>query len=316
VFLLANHAEALIALGRWDDADARLAEAARTDPPGSLALPWMRLRARLRLARGHEGAQPLVERAVGHLGRPFLIDDNRLSLHELRILAALHAGDQAAAASAAHVALAETDPAVRPRYGWPLLATAAEAADRAADDDLAARVREVAAAVPVRRPADRAYAAQVQATLDRSPDAWRTAVAEWRADGQRYPLALALRGLAECAAGTGDRTTAAEAVEESAAIAAALGAKALTTQLDTLAQRLGLRPAGPALEGTEVLTSREREVLRLVAEGHSNSRIAERLYISPKTASVHVSRIIAKLGVANRVEAAAVAHRLGLLDRG
>ena len=61
-------------------------------------------------------------------------------------------------------------------------------------------------------------------------------------------------------------------------------------------------------------TAREREVLRLVAEGHSNTRIAERLYISPKTASVHVSRIIAKLEVGNRVEAAAVAHRLGLLD--
>jgi RNA polymerase sigma factor (sigma-70 family) len=62
------------------------------------------------------------------------------------------------------------------------------------------------------------------------------------------------------------------------------------------------------------LTAREREVLRLVAEGQSNSRIAERLYISPKTASVHVSRIIAKLEVTNRGEAAAVARRLGLLD--
>ena len=66
----------------------------------------------------------------------------------------------------------------------------------------------------------------------------------------------------------------------------------------------------------EVLTAREVEVLRLVAEGHSNRRIADALYISPKTASVHVSRIIAKLAVANRVEAAAVAHRLGLLERG
>ncbi len=54
-------------------------------------------------------------------------------------------------------------------------------------------------------------------------------------------------------------------------------------------------------------------MLRLVAEGHSNSRIAEQLFISPKTASVHVSRIIAKLDVRNRVEAAAVAHRLNLL---
>jgi len=62
------------------------------------------------------------------------------------------------------------------------------------------------------------------------------------------------------------------------------------------------------------LTAREREVLRLVAEGHSNRRIAERLFISPKTASVHVSRIIAKLEVGNRIEAAAVANRLGLLN--
>jgi DNA-binding NarL/FixJ family response regulator len=179
-------------------------------------------------------------------------------------------------------------------------------------------VRDLAATVPVRRPADRAYAAQVSASLDHDVDAWRAAVAEWRLDNQRYPLAQALRGLAESAAGAGDRATAAEAIDESAAIAAALGAAPLVAHLDTLAHRLGLRSAaataGPAPEGTEVLTAREREVLRLVAEGHSNSRIAERLYISPKTASVHVSRIIAKLGVANRVEAAAVAHRLGLLD--
>ncbi|MCA2212526.1 helix-turn-helix transcriptional regulator [Jidongwangia harbinensis] len=318
VFLMANHAEALIALGRWDAADARLAEAARKDPPGTLALPWMRLRARLRLARGHEGAQALAERAVAFLGRPYLNQDNRLSLHELRILAALHAGDHPAAVAAAGAGLAEPDLDALPRYAWPLLAAAAEAADRAGDPELTARVRESAATVPVRRPADRAYEAHVRACLDRDPDAWRAAVTAWRADGQRYPLAVALRGLAETAAGAGDRATAAGAVEEAAAIAGALGAAPLVAQMDTLAQRLGLRSAAAAVaaapDGTEVLTAREREVLRLVAEGHSNGRIAERLYISPKTASVHVSRIIAKLGVANRVEAAAVAHRLGLLD--
>jgi DNA-binding CsgD family transcriptional regulator len=84
---------------------------------------------------------------------------------------------------------------------------------------------------------------------------------------------------------------------------------------DTLARRIGVRALGqPVPSGTELLTAREREVLRLVAEGQSNGRIAERLYISPKTASVHVSRSIAKLEGGNRVEAAAVAHRLGLLD--
>jgi DNA-binding NarL/FixJ family response regulator len=63
------------------------------------------------------------------------------------------------------------------------------------------------------------------------------------------------------------------------------------------------------------LTPRELEVLALVAEGRSNRQVADTLFISAKTASVHVSNILAKLGVASRVEAAAVAHRLGLVDR-
>ena len=60
------------------------------------------------------------------------------------------------------------------------------------------------------------------------------------------------------------------------------------------------------------LTPREREVLALVADGRTNRQIAEALFISAKTASVHVSNILAKLRVTNRGEAAAVAHRLHL----
>ena len=73
------------------------------------------------------------------------------------------------------------------------------------------------------------------------------------------------------------------------------------------------RPRRPAVESLG-LTARELEVLALVAEGRSNRQVADALFISAKTASVHVSNILAKLGVASRVEAAAVAHRLGLLD--
>jgi DNA-binding CsgD family transcriptional regulator len=77
-------------------------------------------------------------------------------------------------------------------------------------------------------------------------------------------------------------------------------------------ERPAAEPAAPA--GAELgLTAREHDVLALVAEGRSNRQIAEALFISAKTASVHVSNILAKLGVGSRVEAAAVAHRLGLL---
>ena len=72
--------------------------------------------------------------------------------------------------------------------------------------------------------------------------------------------------------------------------------------------------AQPTAPGDELgLTPREREVLALVAEGRTNRQIAEALFISDKTSSVHVSNILAKLGVANRAEAAAAVHRLGLI---
>ena len=62
------------------------------------------------------------------------------------------------------------------------------------------------------------------------------------------------------------------------------------------------------------LTARELEVLRLVGAGRSNKEIGAELFISTKTASVHVSNILAKLGVSGRGEAAALAHRHGVAD--
>src|SRR5262249_22573336 len=71
-----------------------------------------------------------------------------------------------------------------------------------------------------------------------------------------------------------------------------------------------LAPATPADRAG--LTAREREVLRLLSEGRTNRQIGEELFIATKTASVHVSNILAKLQVTNRGEAAAAAGRLGL----
>ncbi|GAB3985171.1 LuxR family transcriptional regulator [Plantactinospora veratri] len=313
-FLLSNQAEALIALGRWDEADELCGQAARLDLPGINGYHWLQLRAGLRLARGQVGADELVARALGFLRRPYL--PLELPLHELRVEAALAGGDVPAAVEAARALLnrrLHTDP----RYAWPALAAAARAAVAAADPELAERVRAARTGLAARYPAEVAYAAQVSATLAEAAEAvpcWQETVAAWRVDGQRYPLGRALFWLAEAAATAGDRTLAASALEEVSTIAGELAAVPLAEQAATLARRLGLRTGPGAAPGTDLLTAREQEVLRLVAEGHSNSRIAQRLYISPKTASVHVSRIIAKLDVANRIEAAAVAHRLGLLD--
>ncbi|RZU77351.1 putative ATPase [Micromonospora kangleipakensis] len=315
-YLLSNRAEALIALGRWDEADAACAEAARIDPPGVSGLHWLQLRAGLRLARAHPAADELVGRALAFLARPYLWPNHRLPLHELRVEAALAADDKLAAVKAARIALADERLPDLPREGWPVLSAVARAAALAGDADLAADVSTMAAALPARYPAERAHAAQVTAILatgDAAPPAWRAAVEAWRAAGQPYPLGRALLGLAEAAAAAGERDAVAAAVPEAADLAARLGATPLAEQAAVLARRVGLRGGGRP--GPDLLTSREQEVLRLVAEGHSNSRIAERLFISPKTASVHVSRIIAKLDVTNRVEAAALAYRLGLLDR-
>ena len=98
-------------------------------------------------------------------------------------------------------------------------------------------------------------------------------------------------------------------------IAERLGAAPLLAALEALGRRarldLGVQPP-PRTDGAAGLTPRELEVLRLVAAGRSNGQIAEALFISRKTASVHVSNILAKLGVHTRTEAAAEAHRLGL----
>jgi DNA-binding CsgD family transcriptional regulator len=81
-------------------------------------------------------------------------------------------------------------------------------------------------------------------------------------------------------------------------------------QLAQVRARLGLAPAGapPAVTGPAALTPREREVALLISDGLTNTELARRLYISPKTAAVHVSNILRKLGVSSRTE---VGHLVG-----
>jgi DNA-binding NarL/FixJ family response regulator len=88
----------------------------------------------------------------------------------------------------------------------------------------------------------------------------------------------------------------------------------LVTEIESLARRVGVSLTEEAPVPESLLTPREQEVLRLVAQGGSNRDIAADLFISAKTVSVHVSNILGKLGVSTRGEAAAAAHRLALID--
>jgi DNA-binding CsgD family transcriptional regulator/tetratricopeptide (TPR) repeat protein len=145
------------------------------------------------------------------------------------------------------------------------------------------------------------------------PARWQAAVDAF-SYGHVYAVARCQWRLAEALAGAGDREQAATAARAAHATATRLGAAPLQAALEALARRgrldLGVAlPAQPTLTG---LTPRELEVLGLLVDGRSNRQIAGELFISTKTASVHVTNLLAKLGVHSRLEAAAMARRLGL----
>jgi DNA-binding CsgD family transcriptional regulator len=152
------------------------------------------------------------------------------------------------------------------------------------------------------------------------PERWAEAADTWERL-QRPPLAAYCRwrqAEALVAAGA-SRAEASEPLGRAHAVAARIGAKPLAGQLELLAQRARLQLAPPdartpdrrqGLEELLGLTPREAEVLALLARGYTNRQIAAALVISVRTAGVHVSHILRKLHAPNRLEAAAIAHRL------
>jgi predicted ATPase/DNA-binding CsgD family transcriptional regulator len=145
------------------------------------------------------------------------------------------------------------------------------------------------------------------------PARWQAAVDAF-SYGHVYAVARCQWRLAEALAGAGDRERATVAARAAHATAIRLGAAPLRAALEDLARRgrLELGVALPRERTLAGLTPRELEVLRLLVEGRSNRQIAEQLFISGKTASVHVTNLLAKLDVHSRLEAAALARRLGL----
>lgn len=158
------------------------------------------------------------------------------------------------------------------------------------------------------------------------PDAWLAAAATGDELGRAFPAAYARRRAAEAFLAAGDRASAAAELRSAGAAATAMAAAPLRREIEVLARRARIELAADAEpEPTEIvlgpaaelgLTPREVDVLCELAAGRSNAEIAGRLFISVKTASLHVSHILAKLGVSNRVQAALAAEHLGIVGDG
>jgi DNA-binding CsgD family transcriptional regulator/tetratricopeptide (TPR) repeat protein len=346
-YLLADAANSLLSLGRREEAERLLDEVFDLDIRS--AAQWVRpltIRGTLRLRSGDlAGAEADLRRIVDDSPAP-LDPQNATPVLAGLAEAALWDGRLADARAAVAEALELLATSDEPywitelcRTAAAVEATAAEQA-RARQDDTGERVaRERAAGLLERAqaavtapevvpmPVVQASLRAIEAEWSRAagpsdPERWAAAAQAWRWLGYPWPAGYARWRQAEALLAQGaPRATAGAALAEARALAGGLGARLLTAEIDALARRarIEVTPSadGGAPEPAEAtdelgLTPREREVLVLLADGRTNRQIAEALFISVKTASVHVSNILAKLGVANRGEAAAVAHRLRL----
>jgi DNA-binding CsgD family transcriptional regulator len=344
-FLSAYAGYLCLKLGRWDEAERHLARALATahmpSMPALLARAW---RAQLATERGaFAAAQELldeVERNFAHHHTPVF----GAHFEERAALAVWQGRPKEAGAAVreglAWLAGAEEEELVRVLLsrglraaadhaelararGWPAEVAAAAWAGA---ELLAALQRLVAGG---REPETAAHAALGEAEATRlearsDPERFAAAAAAWDRLAQPYPAAYARWRQAEALlARRGSRAEATAALRQAYETAERLGAAPLRRELEDLARRARIGLEEPAAEAPAArraepfgLTPREREVLALLAEGRSNPQIADELFISVKTVGIHVSNILAKLGVTSRVEAAAVAHRGGLVQQG
>ncbi|WUC55145.1 AAA family ATPase [Streptomyces sp. NBC_00554] len=325
----------LYTLGRWDEcARAAAADAERLPAAGGFAIgPALYVA----VARGEEHA---ADRARALLDGPFDWMATLVAGIVLTDDAALR-GDAEGAVECVRanlVRLADGSGSGRPDIGVRLAALALSAVADAAVErrltgdeagarrwtDTATELVEVARSTAAKGedgteqgPEGLAWLARAEAEWLRAhsgPDvtAWEKAVAAF-GYGDPYELARCERRLAEALLSADRREEAAEHARAARDAAVRLGAVPLREDLDTLIRRGRLAESPSAADRIAVLTARESDVLRLLALGRTNRQIGEELFISGKTASVHVSNILAKLGAAGRTEAVAIAYREGLI---
>ncbi len=345
--LVANRIEALLATGEWDEADSASVAALRAITAN---FPYMllMLRADLELGRGEfEAARAHLEAAHATLREDrgqgiydiFLAE---LGLWERRWTEAEQAvRDGLARASsrqAAQLRVWFCAKGLRAHAELAALARARRDADASLEWLARARrlievARRSAAEASSVTPNADGWLALAEAEYARArgvarPEVWSDAAAMWQRLA-RPPLAAYCRwrqAEALVAAGA-SRPEATVPLREAHAVATRIGAKPLLRELELLAERARLdllspdtgSPDGKQGQGLQEalgLTPREAEVLTLVSRGYTNREIAQTLVISVKTASVHVSHILRKLDAPNRLEAAAIAHRLAPADVG
>jgi DNA-binding CsgD family transcriptional regulator len=343
-FLAINLAEPLYSLGRWPESVEVIERALDLSAPTATRASLLQLAGLIALARGEaDAASRAADTGVRLRAGERYQAQHHLPTATLQIELLTAQRRHREALDAALELIRRYDLQASPRYAWPVMVAAARAAAEAAAaraGSPAGAVAELLAALateaakldgegPDRRAHQLTFAAEVlrarrpEASEGRADPAgeaaaWEQAAAAWEVVSEPYPLAIALFRSAEAAlASGGDREEAGRKLHRAAEIAAGLGAR----PLGEMAAQLGRRARIPMGEtgaatspATGGLTARELDVLGLIAAGMSNARIAGELFISPKTASVHVSNIMSKLGVASRGEAAAAARDLGLLD--
>ncbi|MEA2271927.1 MAG: hypothetical protein QOI98_635 [Solirubrobacteraceae bacterium] len=338
VSLQTNAADVLFWLGRWEEAAEVLHAAEERNPIEMAAIDLHQVHAKLHVGRGS------YDEAAGHLecARRLMVKtvdpqyqaELRTREAELALWQGRPADARAAVAAGLRVLIGTDDV----WFQGPLLWLGVRAqADAAADQlpvgeehgglDLLEQAREIVAAsergtrfVPA---VTLAYALLCEAETARGePESWQRAANAWDALGHPFPAAYARWRLAEALLARRRGREGADALGAAHTAAELLGAAPLARELTLLARRARVElsnggPPEPAEEddpGAQFgLTRREREVLRLVSEGHTNREIAQALFVTEKTAGAHVSNILAKLGVRSRLEAATAAQRLGLL---
>ena len=324
VILASNAVDPLLALGRWDEAEALIERTLALAPPTVSRTYVRRAKLWLMLWRGDpDGAAAQYQAWRSSLSR---LDDsemqNLLGISRVMAEISLAQDDLDAAWSRASFLLSEAHRPL-PGYDLPLLAVAARVLARRREEtaptpELDASESALRALLESERfwPTWSIWSAQFEAELGGGGTG--AGVAEWRAaleaaaDGPAHLRPYGLYRLGRALVAAGARTPATDALREAHVMATSLGAGLITRRVATLAARAGLAVAGAVAAhapDTTELTSREQQVLDLIAEGLSNRQIGERLYISAKTASVHVSAILRKLGAASRTEAVFLASR-------